>query len=137
MCTFFFFSDFRGNNLDKDDAVGLRYALVHMPNLEVLDISDNPIEDDGIRSVKIYSACILLALCLAGCMISQAITECYRGLLPYFVEASEACSPFAKLYVESCDLSASGVIELLNTLSSFKRPLESLSIADNFLGRCV
>ncbi|XP_024018410.1 uncharacterized protein LOC21399004 isoform X1 [Morus notabilis] len=98
----------RGNNLDKDDAVGLRYALVHMPNLEVLDISDNPIEDDGIRS-----------------------------LLPYFVEAFEACSPFAKLYVESCDLNASGVIELLNTLSSFKRPLESLSIADNFLGSKV
>lgn len=44
--------DFRGNNLDKDDADDLRYALVHMPNLEVLDMSDNPIEDDGIRSVE-------------------------------------------------------------------------------------
>ena len=40
---------FRGNNLDTDDMVGLRYALAHLPNLEVLDISDNPIEDDGIR----------------------------------------------------------------------------------------
>lgn len=41
----------RGNNLRKGDADGLKYALVHMPNLESLDISDNFIEDDGIRSV--------------------------------------------------------------------------------------
>ncbi|KAM1044473.1 hypothetical protein FF1_035553 [Malus domestica] len=26
-----------------------RYALVHMPKLEVLDMSENPIEDDEIR----------------------------------------------------------------------------------------
>lgn len=42
----------RGSNLDKDDADDLRYALFYMPNLEVLDISSNPIEDDGIRSVE-------------------------------------------------------------------------------------
>lgn len=47
----FYFSVYRGNNLNKDDADGLRYALVHIPNLEVLDMSDNPIEDDGIRLV--------------------------------------------------------------------------------------
>ncbi|KAM1031835.1 hypothetical protein ACFX2I_035479 [Malus domestica] len=28
---------------------GHRYALVHMPKLEVLDMSENPIEDDEIR----------------------------------------------------------------------------------------
>ena len=49
--TNFFPTDIRGNNLDKDDAVDLKCALVHMPNLEVLDISDNPLEDDGIGSV--------------------------------------------------------------------------------------
>lgn len=40
---------FRGNNLCKDDVDSLRYALVHVPYLEVLDISDNSIEDEGIR----------------------------------------------------------------------------------------
>lgn len=98
----------RGNNLDKDDAVDLKCALVHMPNLEVLDISENPLEDDGIGS-----------------------------LIPYFVEASETCSPFAKLYVENCDLRSGGVIKLINTLSTLRRPLKSLSIADNFVGRQV
>ncbi|RVW53607.1 hypothetical protein CK203_068940 [Vitis vinifera] len=60
--------DFRGNNLCKDDADSLKYALIYMPNLEILDLSDNPIEDDGISS-----------------------------LIPYFVEASERHSPLADL----------------------------------------
>lgn len=47
--------DFRGNNLCKDDADSLKYALIYMPNLEILDLSDNPIEDDGIRSVVFVS----------------------------------------------------------------------------------
>ncbi|KAH9785021.1 RNI-like superfamily protein [Citrus sinensis] len=38
----------RGNNLCKADARDLGSALVHIPNLEILDISDNTIEDDGI-----------------------------------------------------------------------------------------
>ncbi|KAG2712084.1 hypothetical protein I3760_04G108300 [Carya illinoinensis] len=98
----------RGNNLQKNDAGSLRYALVHMPNLEVLDISDNFIEDEGIRS-----------------------------LIPYFVEASEGCSSLADLNLEKCDLSCNAVTELLNALSTFKGPLKSLSLADNFLGSQV
>lgn len=98
----------RGNNLNKDDADGLRYALVHMPKLEVLDMSDNPIEDDGIRS-----------------------------LIPYFVEASEKCTPFADVMLESCELSCDGVTLLIDTLSTLKRPLKSLSVADNDLGSQV
>ncbi|ONH93047.1 hypothetical protein PRUPE_8G209500 [Prunus persica] len=96
----------RGNNLNKDDADGLRYALVHIPNLEVLDMSDNPIEDAGIRS-----------------------------LIPYFVEASEKCFPFADLMLENCELSCHGVTYLIDTLSTLQRPLKSLSVADNDLGR--
>ncbi|ONH93043.1 hypothetical protein PRUPE_8G209500 [Prunus persica] len=95
----------RGNNLNKDDADGLRYALVHIPNLEVLDMSDNPIEDAGIRS-----------------------------LIPYFVEASEKCFPFADLMLENCELSCHGVTYLIDTLSTLQRPLKSLSVADNDLG---
>ncbi|KAM3683473.1 hypothetical protein ACJW31_12G150000 [Castanea mollissima] len=98
----------RGNNLRKDDAESLRYALVHMPNLEDLDISDNSIEDEGIRS-----------------------------LIPYFVEATERCSSLAYLNLEDCDLSCNGVTQLLNTLSTFKGPLKSLSLADNCLGSQV
>ncbi|XP_010540943.1 PREDICTED: protein NLRC3 isoform X2 [Tarenaya hassleriana] len=44
----------RGNDLNKSDAENLAHALVHMPNLETLDLSDNPIEDDGIRSLISY-----------------------------------------------------------------------------------
>ncbi|KAE7997929.1 hypothetical protein FH972_002517 [Carpinus fangiana] len=98
----------RGCNLHKEDAACLRYALVQMPNLEVLDISDNSIEDEGIRS-----------------------------LIPHFVEDFERCSSLADLNLESCELSCDGVTELLNTLSTFKGPLKSLSLADNFLGSQV
>ncbi|XVE78035.1 hypothetical protein DITRI_Ditri13aG0111800 [Diplodiscus trichospermus] len=98
----------RGNDLRKDDAVSLRYALVHMPSLEILDLSDNPIEDDGIRS-----------------------------LIPYFAEASKKCSPLADLNLEKCELSCEGVTQLLDALSTLGRPLKSLSIADNGLGSQV
>ncbi|XP_004290025.1 PREDICTED: protein NLRC5 isoform X1 [Fragaria vesca subsp. vesca] len=98
----------RGNNLNKDDADDLRYALVHLPNLEVLDMSDNPIGDDGIRS-----------------------------LIPFLMEASEKCTRFVDLMLENCELSCHGVTELIKTLSSLSRPLKSLSIADNDLGSQV
>jgi len=45
------FLSHRGNNLRKDDAENLGYAFAYMPNLEDLDISDNPIEDEGLRSI--------------------------------------------------------------------------------------
>lgn len=98
----------RDCNLRKGDAACLRHALVQMPNLEVLDISDNFIEDEGIRS-----------------------------LIPHFAEDFERCSSLADLNLENCELSCDGVTELLNTLSTFKGPLKSLSLADNFLGSQV
>lgn len=98
----------RGNNLCKADARDLRSALVHIPNLEILDISDNTIEDDGIRS-----------------------------LIPYFVQASERHNPLVELYLENCELSCRGVSQLLDTLSTLRRPPTSLSIADNNLGSQV
>ncbi|XP_062148827.1 uncharacterized protein LOC133857575 [Alnus glutinosa] len=98
----------RGCNLRKDDMACLRYALVQMPNLEILDISDNFIEDEGIRS-----------------------------LIPHFIEDFERRSSLADLNLENCELSCDGVTELLNTLSTFKGPLKSLSLADNFLGSQV
>ncbi|GAV63852.1 LRR_6 domain-containing protein [Cephalotus follicularis] len=98
----------RGNDLRKEDADNLRFALLCVPNLENLDISDNPIQDDGIRS-----------------------------LIPYFVKASERCSPLGDLKLENCELSCNGVTQLLDALSTLKKPLNSLSVADNGLGSQV
>lgn len=104
-----------------------------MPNLEVLDISDNFIEDEGIRWTEFLCMC-------SWARYSQILTCClwnFRSLIPYFVEASEGCSSLADLNLEKCDLSCNAVTELLNALSTFKGPLKSLSLADNFLGRFV
>lgn len=98
----------RGNNLSKDDAGNLKNVLLKMPKLSELDLSDNPLHDDGIKL-----------------------------LLPYFVQASEKSRCLACIKLENCSLSAVGVIELLMTLSSIKQPHSSLSIADNDLGSCI
>ncbi|KAK8688581.1 hypothetical protein V6N13_087341 [Hibiscus sabdariffa] len=100
--------DLGGNNLQKDDAGNLRYALVQMPSLEILDLSDNPMEDDGLRS-----------------------------LIPYFAEASKSCSPLTDLNLENCELSSDGVAQLLDALSTLARPLNHLSLAHNVLGSQV
>ncbi|XP_077227277.1 RNI-like superfamily protein isoform X2 [Tasmannia lanceolata] len=98
----------RGNNLCEDDAEDLTCALIHMPNLQSLDISDNPIGDDGIRS-----------------------------LIPYFIEASDRASPLVDIKIENCNLSCIGVIQLLKSLSTLRKSLNTLSIADNDLGSHV
>ncbi|KAI8568633.1 hypothetical protein RHMOL_Rhmol02G0215700 [Rhododendron molle] len=102
------FAESKGKYLCKDDADCLKNALVHMPKLEILDISDNPLEDDAIMS-----------------------------LIPYFLEMSEKHSPFKDLKVESCELSCDEVRQLLSVLSSLIEPLNSLSIGGNDLGSKV
>ncbi|KAI3461017.1 hypothetical protein Pfo_017680 [Paulownia fortunei] len=91
-------------NLIRDDADCLKQALVHMPNLENLDLSENSIED-GIRS-----------------------------LITYFTEISGRDLPFADLKLENCELTCNQVIELLGVLSTMKKPLNVLSIKGNRLG---
>ncbi|CAI9105722.1 OLC1v1004720C1 [Oldenlandia corymbosa var. corymbosa] len=94
----------RNNNLDGDDAESLRHLLVHMPKLETLDLSHNPIED-GIMSI-----------------------------IPYLAEVSER--PYLRnLKLENCELTFDGVNQLLQTLSTWRKPLSSLSIRENHLGR--
>lgn len=68
---------------------------------------------------------------------SDTLPLTYRSLIPHFAEDFERCSSLADLNLENCELSCDGVTELLNTLSTFKGPLKSLSLADNFLGRFV
>ncbi|XP_038971246.1 uncharacterized protein LOC103706967 isoform X2 [Phoenix dactylifera] len=98
----------RGNNLHKEDAEDLNHILVHMPNLRSLDLSDNPITDDGIRN-----------------------------LIPYFIRALEKAHPLSDIKIENCNLSGMGVAELLRNLPTLKEPLKTLSLADNDLGSFV
>ncbi|XP_052211050.1 uncharacterized protein LOC127813942 isoform X2 [Diospyros lotus] len=98
----------RGNNIQKYDVESLKHALAHIPNLEALDISDNALEDDGIKS-----------------------------LISYFIEISRRHSHFSDLKVENCELSCNGVSDLLDALSTLTGPLDSLSIGGNDLGSKV
>ncbi|XP_078429297.1 RNI-like superfamily protein isoform X3 [Wolffia australiana] len=43
----------RGNNLGEDDAEDLKFALLRMPRLKQLDISDNPLTDAGLSCVGV------------------------------------------------------------------------------------
>jgi len=98
----------RNNNLQKDDVADLHKILIKLPNLRDLDISCNPIMDEGIRS-----------------------------LIPFISWAIEKENPLLRLNVENCDLSSIGVSKLLECLTSVKQPLDMLSLADNPLGSSV
>ncbi|CAD6267984.1 unnamed protein product [Miscanthus lutarioriparius] len=98
----------RENNLQKDDVVDLHKILIKIPNLRDLDISGNPIMDEGIRS-----------------------------LIPFILWSIQKEDPLLRLTVENCELSSIGVILLLECLTTVKQPLDALSIADNHLGRRV
>ncbi|OQU78972.1 uncharacterized protein LOC8084228 isoform X2 [Sorghum bicolor] len=98
----------RENNLQKDDVVDLHKILIKMPNLRDLDISGNPIMDEGIRS-----------------------------MIPFISWSIQKENPLLRLTVENCELSSIGVIMLLECLTTVKQPLDVLSIADNHLGSSV
>ncbi|KAF3793524.1 hypothetical protein EJ110_NYTH03712 [Nymphaea thermarum] len=44
----------RGNGLGREDAEDLKSTFMYMPNLKHLDISDNPLEDDGVWALVSY-----------------------------------------------------------------------------------
>ncbi|XP_042433113.1 uncharacterized protein LOC122019708 isoform X2 [Zingiber officinale] len=98
----------RGNNLKKEDAEDLCYILVHMPVLQCLDISDNAIMDGGIRS-----------------------------LIPYFIWALLKDYPLTDIKLNNCNLSCSGVANLLRSLLPIKTPLNTFSVAENELGSFI
>ncbi|ONM32575.1 RNI-like superfamily protein [Zea mays] len=98
----------RENNLQKDDVVDLHKILIKMPNLRDLDISGNPVMDEGIRS-----------------------------LIPFISWSIQKENPLLRLTVENCELSSIGVIILLECLTNAKQLLDVLSIADNHLGSSV
>ncbi|XP_078429299.1 RNI-like superfamily protein isoform X5 [Wolffia australiana] len=98
----------RGNNLGEDDAEDLKFALLRMPRLKQLDISDNPLTDAGLRS-----------------------------LIPYFLKSIDGPDPLSDIRLENCGLSSSAVVQFLDSIQSLRMPLHSLSLADNNLGSCV
>ncbi|XP_020185236.1 uncharacterized protein [Aegilops tauschii subsp. strangulata] len=98
----------RGNNLQEGDMEVVCNILAKMSNLRSLDISDNPITDEGIRY-----------------------------LIPFFELALQRGNPIRKLRAENCDLSSIGVTKLLECLAPINKPLDMLSIADNHLGSSV
>ncbi|XP_071698617.1 uncharacterized protein [Rutidosis leptorrhynchoides] len=66
----------RANGLQKHDVDCLKYAMVYMPNLKVLNLSENSLENDGIMM-----------------------------LVPYLIEKSKSETPLDELYLENCDIS--------------------------------
>ncbi|PWA86808.1 Leucine-rich repeat, ribonuclease inhibitor subtype [Artemisia annua] len=94
----------RGNRLLKDDADCLKYAIGYMPKLEVLNLSDNHLQDDGTRN-----------------------------LFPFLIEKSQCETPLTELYLDKCLIACRGASQLLKVLAACKVPLKSLSIGDNFL----
>ncbi|KAG9142616.1 hypothetical protein Leryth_011690 [Lithospermum erythrorhizon] len=97
----------RNCNLQVSDANALKYALIHMPILEAIDLSDNPIEDEGIMS------------------------------LFFFIKMSEQQFHLVDLKLANCELTCFGVNQLLGVLSTTIKPLNSLSIGGNDLGKNV
>eukprot|EP00249_Psilotum_nudum_P011049 c22938_g1_i2 orf=462-2096(-) len=65
--------DLRSNSLDSIAIQGLSVCLKFMPLLEQLNLSDNPIEDDGIRALVPYLQEVsLLELNVSSCGLSSA-----------------------------------------------------------------
>ncbi|WOL07189.1 protein NLRC3 isoform X4 [Canna indica] len=79
-----------------------------MPALRSLDISDNAIMDAGIRSI-----------------------------IPYFIWAVQKPYPLLDIKLNNCNLSCSGVADLLRSLSTLMEPLNTFSVAENDLGSVV
>ncbi|XP_051120794.1 uncharacterized protein LOC127244348 isoform X2 [Andrographis paniculata] len=94
----------RSCELLSEDAECLKQALVCMPNLESLDLSENSIEN-GIRS-----------------------------LITYFSDISSREFPFNNLKLGNCDLTCNQVVELLGVLTTMNNPLNFLSLKGNRLG---
>lgn len=98
----------RGNFLESKDVEILKTFLQCMPQLQNLDLSDNPIGDNGVRT-----------------------------LIPYFQEISERDISLVDVKIANCNISFAGASSLFDSLSTSKRPLHSLSIAHNGLGSSI
>ncbi|XP_010495908.1 PREDICTED: NACHT, LRR and PYD domains-containing protein 5-like isoform X1 [Camelina sativa] len=119
----------RGNELDKYDAENLAYALLHMPGLESLDLSGNPIEDSGIRSLISYFTknpnSRLADLDLENCELSCC------GVIEFLDTLSMLEKPIKFLSVADNALGSEVAEAIVN---SFTVSIESLNISGIGLG---
>ncbi|KAH9317706.1 hypothetical protein KI387_019475, partial [Taxus chinensis] len=98
----------RGNLLERHDVDILKKILECMPQLQKLDLSDNPIGDDGVRI-----------------------------LIPYFQDISKSDMSLVDVNIANCNISCVGASLLFDSLSILKKSLHSLGIAHNDLGSSV
>ncbi|CAN8270954.1 unnamed protein product [Cochlearia groenlandica] len=119
----------RGNELDKYDAENLSHALLHMPVLETLDLSGNPIEDSGLRSLTSYMTKYpdsrLADLNLENCELSCC------GVIKFLDALSTLEKPLKYLSIADNPLGSEVAEAIVNSLSL---PIESLNISGIGLG---
>ncbi|KAL0803091.1 hypothetical protein Bca101_058267 [Brassica carinata] len=119
----------RGNELNKYDAENLAHALLHMPGLESLDLSGNPIEDSGIRSLISYFKknpdSPLADLNLENCELSC------RGVIEFLDTLSTVEKPLKFLSVADNALGSEVAEAIINSLTV---SIESVDISSIGLG---
>lgn len=120
----------------KDDADCLKYAIRYMPNLEVLNLSDNHLQEDGTRSVA-FSFSIDNDTRIEHEFLSDMSFYDCRNLFPFLIEKSQCETPLTELYLDNCGIPCHGASQLLKVLAACKVPLKSLSIGRNYLSRLV
>ncbi|VVA99819.1 unnamed protein product [Arabis nemorensis] len=145
----------RGNELNRYDAENLANALLHMPGLKSLDLSGNPIEDGGIRSLISYFTknpdSPLTDLNLENCELSccgvieflDTLSTLEKPLKFLSVadnalgsEVSEAMVNFLTVSIESLNISGIGLgpggfLELSRKLGKGLKKLLSINISKN------
>ncbi|KAJ0254166.1 Uncharacterized protein HA466_0107070 [Hirschfeldia incana] len=119
----------RGNELNKYDAENLAHALLHMPGLESLDMSGNPIEDSGIRSLISYFKknpdSPLADLNLENCELSSC------GVIEFLDTLSTVEKPLKFISVADNALGSEVAEAIMNSLTV---SIESLDISSIGLG---
>lgn len=126
-----------------------------MPELQCLDLSDNAIMDGGIRCLCIlmhsspflfretpfeliyllsFYLCKQFLLLPLDKIVHDIVCAC-RSLIPYFIWALLKDYPLTDIKLNNCNLSCTGVANLLRSLPPLNTPLNTFSVAENELGR--
>lgn len=121
--------DLRSNTLDGEAVGSLAKCLSKMPSLQQLDVSDNPLEDAGIRLLVPYISNTFTALeelSLATCqMTATSAIDMLNAL-------SNSRTPIRRLSIAGNSLGSTVVPSLTHFLS--KCALETLDVSDTDLG---
>ncbi|XP_024380436.1 uncharacterized protein [Physcomitrium patens] len=121
--------DLRSNILDSEAIGSLTKCLTKMPSLQQLDVSDNPLEDAGIRLLVPYisnSLTALKELSLASCQMTATSAIVMLNAL------SNSQTTLRRLSLAGNSLGSTVVQSLAQFLR--KCPLENLDVSDIDLG---